>query len=230
MIEIIDKFKHDLSPLADAERAAAMRAYMKDHFDFLGIPAPERRKASGRGIKELKSADAHELVAIANSLWIRPEREYQYVAVDILAKYYRRLHPGDIPSLLALAQQKSWWDTVDALAGVIGDILFLHLTQDRKMQEGMDAALLHPDFWVRRIAMLHQLGWRGSTDVDRLFRYSLALADEKEFFIRKAIGWALREYAWYDPAAIRVFLQENSGQLSALTQREAGKNLSRLGY
>jgi 3-methyladenine DNA glycosylase AlkD len=89
----------------------------------------------------------------------------------------------------------------------------------------MDAALKHEDKWVRRIAMLHQLGWRGETDTTRLFEYALALAPETDFFIRKAIGWALRDYARHDPQVVSKFLALNRNSLSALTVREAAKHL-----
>ncbi|MFZ6776166.1 DNA alkylation repair protein [Undibacterium sp. Ji83W] len=229
MKEIISQCQLGLSSLADPVRAQAMRAYMKNRFEFLGIPAPDRRKACADILRQLKTADADELLQIATGLWACEEREYQYLAVDILAKHYRRLRPADIPALLVLAQQKSWWDTVDGLAGIVGDLLRQNLTASRDIQAGMDKALEHPDFWVRRIALLHQLGWREQTDVDRLFTYTLTLADEKEFFIRKAIGWALRDYAWHDPAAIREFLQENQNLFSGLSYREAAKNLEKLG-
>ncbi|MFZ6732179.1 DNA alkylation repair protein [Undibacterium sp. Ji42W] len=229
MKEIISQCQLSLSSLADPVRAQAMRTYMKNRFEFLGIPAPDRRKACVDIIRQLKTTDADELLQIANDLWACEQREYQYLAVDILVKHYRRLRLEDVPALLALVQQKSWWDTVDGLASVVGDVLRQNLIASRDMQAGMDKALGHPDFWVRRIALLHQLGWREQTDVNRLFAYALALADEKEFFIRKAIGWALRDYAWHDPAAIRDFLQENQGRFSGLTYREAAKNLEKLG-
>ncbi|MFZ6657844.1 DNA alkylation repair protein [Undibacterium sp. TJN19] len=230
MKKILDDFQQAFAPLADAGRAQAMRAYMKDRYDFLGISAPDRRKASAAIIKDLKGANASELMAVAGALWSCKEREYQYTAVDVLVKHHTRLEPGNINDLLALVQQKSWWDTVDGLAGVVGDVLRLHLTDDRQVQANMDAALGHTDFWVRRIALLHQLGWREKTDTERLFHYALALAHEKEFFIRKATGWALRDYAWHDPALIRDFLTAHKQKLSTLTCREAGKNLLKLGY
>ena len=89
----------------------------------------------------------------------------------------------------------------------------------------MDQALLHDDFWMRRIALLHQLGWRGETDTERLYSYCLRLAHEKEFFIQKAIGWALRDYARHDPQAIRRFTEAHRQQLAPLTYREASKHL-----
>lgn len=89
----------------------------------------------------------------------------------------------------------------------------------------MDAALHHPSLWVRRIAMLHQLGWKQHTDVQRLLAYALALGHEDEFFIRKAIGWALRDFARTQPETVRQFVQANATRLSALTVREARKHL-----
>jgi 3-methyladenine DNA glycosylase AlkD len=89
----------------------------------------------------------------------------------------------------------------------------------------MDECLVHPDLWVRRVAMLHQLGWREQTDQERLFSYALTLAPEKDFFIRKAIGWALRDHARTRPDAVRAFLAQHADRLSGLTVREAGKHL-----
>jgi 3-methyladenine DNA glycosylase AlkD len=206
---------------ANDSAAIAMRAYQRDQFEFLGVAAPARRAATMPLIKVLKPASAEALIAEAQGLWNLPQREYQYIAVDLLARHVKVLTGADIPALLDLAQQKSWWDTVDGLVKVVGAIL----KADKTQQSQMDKALLHPDFWIRRIAMLHQLGWKGETDFARLQNYAKQLAPENEFFIRKAIGWALREYAWHDPAAIRVFLAEMGDQLSPLSRREAGKHL-----
>ncbi len=216
-----------LAPHANATRAATMRAYMREHFDFLGIPTPTRRAAC----KELlKTKPSHaQLLAYANALWQMPEREYQYVAIDLLARHWKILQLADMPFLLDLVVQKSWWDSVDGLAGVIGDLLrraCQHPEQKTSAQAYMDAALQDANFWRRRIALLHQLGWRDDTDIERLFAYAKALAHEEEFFIRKAIGWALRDYAWHAPEAVRDFLQEMGPKLSPLTRREAGKHLS----
>jgi 3-methyladenine DNA glycosylase AlkD len=92
----------------------------------------------------------------------------------------------------------------------------------------MDRAVRAENFWVRRITMLHQLGLRGETDTARLFRYAELLAPEREFFIRKAIGWALRDYAWHDWRAVEKFLKSTSAPLSGLTVREASKNFAAL--
>lgn len=207
-----------LRAVADPVRAPAMRAYMRDQFEFLGIPTPLRRATTKPIVKELKQCAPLELLALANSLWQLPEREYQYAALDMLATCYKSLRLEDIPALLALVRSKSWWDSVDGFAAIIGDVL-------RHQHQYMDDALRHPDFWMRRIALLHQLGWRDKTDSTRLFEYCLALADEKEFFIQKAIGWALRDYARHAPDAVRVFTLQHRDKLAPLSFREANKHL-----
>lgn len=210
-----------LAALADPVRAAPMSAYMRHRFAYLGIPTPLRRQALRPILKILKAATADELLDLARLLWASPHRECQYAAIDILARHWKTLRGADVATVLALVSDKSWWDTVDALAGVIGDLI----RRERTLQESMDAELHSPDLWRRRVAMIHQLGWRADTDTNRLFSYARQLAPEREFFIRKAIGWALRDYAWHDPEAIRRFLHENGAQLSPLSKREAGKNL-----
>jgi 3-methyladenine DNA glycosylase AlkD len=133
--------------------------------------------------------------------------------------HWKEFDAAHIPQLMQLVQDKSWWDTVDALASIIGKVL-------RHGHDHMDSALQHENIWVRRIALLHQLGWRGKVDEQRLFKYCLTLSHEKEFFIQKAIGWALRDYARHNPQAIRDFTSKEKGRLSALSYREANKHLN----
>ena len=212
-----------LRPLSDAVQAVPMRAYMLDQFAFLGLRATPRRQAL-RGLPRLKGWPASELLALAEALWALPEREFQYVAVDLLSKHHQQLDLDSLPRLLQLVQRKSWWDTVDGLAGVVGDIV-LQARALRVGQTAMEACLVHSNLWVRRVAMLHQLGWKEQTDEARLLRYALALAPETDFFIRKAIGWALRDYARTSPESVRLFLTTHAPHLSGLTRREAGKHL-----
>ena len=214
-----------LTPLKDAERAAGMRAYMRGRFEYLGIGTPDRRSAVAAAIRGFKPATAEELRLAATGLWKMREREYQYVAADLLIKYQAALSLEDLPWLIELAQQKSWWDTVDCVVKVVGKIV---RRSGAKGVRAMDRAVKHGDFWVRRIAMLHQLGLRGETDTARLFKYAELLATEKEFFIRKAIGWALRDYAWHDWRAVERFLKTSEVKFSGLTVREAGKNFAAL--
>lgn len=211
-----------LQPLADPTKAYWMRAYMRNQFDFLGISAPGLRAAVRPVLRNFHPADSAELLAATRPLWNQQEREYQYAAVELLVRHQRLLTVKDLPQLLKLVRQKSWWDTVDALAKVVGAVV----RRDRKTGDRvMDRALRSRNLWVRRVAMLHQLGWRADTDAERLFSFAKHLAPETEFFIRKAIGWALRDYAKHDPEAIRSFLLRAGDQLAPLSCREAGKHL-----
>lgn len=210
-----------LAPLADPARAAGMRAYMGDQFPFLGLPAPVRR-AAVRALVARPWASADALLDAAGALWQRPEREYRYTAVDLLLRHRRRLGLDHVGAMRALLETDPWWDTVDGLTAVLGKVI---RGADRAAGHAiMDAWIVDAGFWVRRAAMLHQLGWRLDTDRQRLFGYAARLAGEKEFFIRKAIGWALRDFARWDGEAVRAFVAEHEGVLSPLSRREALKH------
>jgi len=217
----LDSLKTRLAPLADPARAVSMRAYQRDQFDFLGVATPERRAAVKAWAPGLPWP---ELLALAGRLWDEPRREYQYAAIDLLDLRRKDLPFEAIAPLLALARRKPWWETVDGLAGVIGKLVRAHRACGAR--DAMDAALLDDSFWIRRIAMTHQLGWRLETDEARLFGYALRLAPEREFFIRKAIGWALRDYAKWAPQTVGCFADAHEDLLSPLTLREARKHLA----
>jgi 3-methyladenine DNA glycosylase AlkD len=199
-----------------------MRAYLRDQFAFLGIPTPLRRATIAALDTRPIGQDA--LLEMVHVLWALPRREYQHAGIDLLMRHKKTLTPDVVAPLLALAQQKPWWETVDGLAAVIGAILRATENGSAQRHALMDQSLAHPSMWVRRIAMTHQLGWRLQTDRERLFAYALALAPEQEFFIRKAIGWALRDYAKWNADAVRQFVVEQRPQLSPLTVREALKH------
>jgi 3-methyladenine DNA glycosylase AlkD len=206
---------------ANAENASAMRSYLRDQFDFLGIKTPLRRAL----IKDLGKVDFNltDLEQLVRALWLLPEREYQHAAIDLLTTHKKKVDVSQLGLLLGLAQEKSWWDSVDGLASVTNDILFTSRAQGSQLH--MDEAIKHPNMWVRRIAMIHQLGWRLETDQTRLFSYAQELAHEEDFFIRKAIGWALRDYARWKPEGVREFVDAHRSQLSNLSVREALKHL-----
>ena len=218
------ELKAALEAVAEPSRAAPMQAYMRDQFVFLGVAAPQRRLAAKALLAGLKGIGADALLEHAQRLWQQPQREYQHVALDMLALHRRQLGIEHIPALLALARQRAWWDSVDGMAGLVGDVLRAEQQRGGDGHAHMDGALRHADFWLRRIAMLHQLGWRGDTDAAWLFDAALALAHEDEFFIRKAIGWALRDYARHAPAEVLAFATAHRQQLSPLSYREALKH------
>jgi len=215
---LLSTLRTTLLAVAEPANAPAMRAYMRDQFDFLGVRTPQRRASCKPVLATLKGQPPAQLLALADVLWQQAEREFQYVAIDLLALHWKQLDTSHLPALLQLVQQRSWWDSVDGLAGVIGDVL-------RFQHDGMDQAIAHGDHWVRRNSLLHQLGWRGKTDHERLFRYAMQCAHEQEFFIQKAIGWALRDYARHDGQAVREFTAQHQQQLAPLSYREARKHL-----
>lgn len=215
---MIQRIEAVLLPLRDEQRALSMKAYLRNQFEFLGIPADRRREACSF----LKGEDVSLVWAWVERLWERREREYQYVAMDCLFVNKALFDSHDLSRVKALLQASSWWDTVDVLASWIGAVV----RQDRSAQETMDQWIHDPDFWIRRVAMIHQLRWRLDTDKERLGRYAEILAPENEFFIRKAIGWALRDYARWNPHFVAQFMKQKKVLFSRLTIREATKNLT----
>lgn len=215
----VGRVRAALTAVGDPARAAAMAAYMKGIAPFLGVPAPVRRAA----IRGLGLPSVDELPGVARELWRQPEREFAYVAVDWTERATRKGPPGLLPLVEELVRSRSWWDTVDGLAACANNIVAAH----PDLVGEMDLWVADADFWVARVAILHQLGRGANTDEARLFRMCLARADEREFFIRKAIGWALRDYAWRNPDAVDTFVSKYRAELSALTIREATKNLDK---
>ncbi|MEV5610000.1 DNA alkylation repair protein [Streptomyces sp. NPDC052225] len=207
---------------ADPERAAPMRAYMKDVAPFLGIPSPERRQLSRTVLEGLPRPDERDLTAVALRCWALPEREYAYFAIDWLRRHGRRLTSPFLAVARQLITTVPWWDTVDLLAShVVGGLV----AADPKLAATMDAWSEDPDLWVARTALLHQLRYKEATDAERLFGYCLRRAGHPDFFVRKAIGWALREYAKTDPGAVRAFVVAHRDVLAPLSVREALKNV-----
>lgn len=207
---------------ADPRRAAQAQAYMKDVAPFLGLPTPLRRELSRTVLAGTPRPDETDCTAIALRCWELPEREYAYFAVDYLRRHVKRLSSGFLPVARHLVTTVSWWDTVDLLAAhVVGGLV----AADPKLKSEMDAWIEDDDLWVARTALLHQLRHKDATDTERLFAYCLRQSGHPDFFIRKAIGWCLREYAKTDPDAVRDFVERERGRLAPLSVREALKNL-----
>jgi len=204
--------------LADPDKAKPMTTYLKDQFEFFGVQAGPRRQAQRGVVKELADASPEQLLAFADACWQRPQRELHYLACDSLRKYSARLTADHLPAVETLITTNSWWDTVDSLAAyVVGAIV----GSDRSQVAVMDVWINDPNLWRARTAILHQLSYKESTDAERLFHYCRQRADDTEFFIRKALGWALRQYARVAPDEVRAFVTTHDKELSGLTKREA---------
>ena len=208
----------------DPSKAVGMAAYMRDQFPYYGLPAPAQRAAAREALEGLGQPTEADLVQLATTCWARPQREWQYAACDLLARWAKHCSPAMLLTAEHLITTKSWWDTVDLLASkVVGTLVRNH----RELAPTMDAWIDADDFWLARTAILHQLGSKADTDTDRLFAYCARRAGDTEFFIRKAIGWALREYAKTDPGAVQQFVADHDDVLSNLSKREALKNILR---
>jgi len=208
----------------DPERAVAMAAYMRDQFPYYGLPAPAQRMTAKEAADGLGLPSEADVVHLATTCWARPQREWQYAACDVLARRAKHCSPALLLTAEHLITTKSWWDTVDSLASkTVGALVRAY----PKLAATMDECIAADDIWLARTALIHQLGYKSATDHERLFAYCRQRAGNSEFFIRKAIGWALREYAKTDPHAVQRFVTANEGLLSNLSKREALKNLSR---
>ena len=211
-----------LAASADPERASAMAAYMKHRFVFFGVPAAERRAAEREVFGDWRTPDAGELVDFADRCWTEDGRELQYAACDQLRRHAGRLEAGHLADVERLIVAKPWWDTCDVLATrVVGPLVEAH----PELQDDMERWLRSGDLWLERAAILHQLNYGDETDEALLFRSCLAHAASPEFFHRKAIGWALRQYARVAPEAVRAFVADHEDELSGLSKREATKHL-----
>lgn len=204
----------------DPQRAIGMAAYMKDQFSFLGIPRPERSTLQKDFIKRARRDRKVEWQDVYR-LWDLPEREFQYAALDYLVALKDKLQSADIYHLQTLIVLKSWWDTVDKLAASpVGSICLKH-------PEVVQNCLLpwadSDNIWLARTAILFQLKFKSKTDTDVLSSIIKPNSNSKEFFINKAIGWALREYSKTNREWVREFIDTHT--LAPLSVREASKYL-----
>lgn len=204
------------------EQAIPMKKYMKDHFPFLGIKAPVRRELINRFLREndmLKKPFQPDFVL---ALWEKDEREYQYAALDYIEKSLKKLQKEHLPLMETLITTKSWWDTVDMLAPKpVGKIA---KDYPEVISETIEGWAYGDQLWFQRSAILFQLKYKKETDKALLYRYIKQNADSKEFFIQKAIGWALREYSKTNPESVKRFIEEN--ELPKLSIREGSKYLT----
>lgn len=205
----------------NSENQEAMEAYMRNQFPFFGIRTPERNALLREFLKENGKPSIEELPDIVLSLWAMPQRECQYVALGLIDKRLRDLTKEHLPLLEELIVTKSWWDTIDHIGPNHVGKIFQTEEDDTYLEKW-----IHSDnMWLNRIAILFQLKYKTKTDEDRLFRYILMHNQSKEFFIQKAIGWALREYSKTNPEAVKDFIATE--KLAPLSAREGLKHMNR---
>lgn len=207
---------------ADPANAAPMKKYMRDQFDYLGIKSPQMRELTSVFIKQNGLPPMEDLEVIVRELWGLPEREFQYLATSLIGRMEKQLGGDFINTLEHLITHKSWWDTVDTIAGHSVGAMFKRFpkvkTKYLKKWRGSD------NIWLRRTTLLFQLGYKEETDFGLLCDLIRENLGSNEFFINKAIGWALRQYAWTNPAPVKKFVK-GTKDLHPVSRREALKNL-----
>jgi 3-methyladenine DNA glycosylase AlkD len=208
---------------ADPVQAGPMKKYMRDQFEYLGIKSPQFKVLMKDFIAANGTPPIKDLDLILRDLWALPQREFQYVATSLLGRSENDLPAKFIKTIEYLLVTKSWWDTVDTLSG---GTLGVHFRRFPEVREKYLAKWRASDnFWLRRATILFQLNYKKETDFDLLCEIIRENLNSKEFFINKAIGWALRQYARTDPKAVKRFV--NTTPLHPLSRREALKHLEK---
>ena len=210
----------EIEAAEDPEKAGSMEAYMRHQFPFLGIAGPERNalyKKYFPSAKKTKMID-WDFVDIC---WEKGPREYQYVAANYLKAMQSYLTESDLPKLERLVVTKSWWDTVDILDRVVGSLVY----DKPELGEIILQWSLSDNIWLRRIAIDHQLLRKEKTDVHLMEKILLNNLNQTEFFINKAIGWALRDYSKTNPDWVASFIEKNKEKMAELSIKEASKYL-----
>ena len=214
LLDLITDFEENRNELL----AESMSKYMQDKFRFLGV-----RGATRTEIYKKYFPDARKTKIIdwdfVESCWNKEEREFQYVVVYYLKAMQKFLKREDISRLKYLIVTKSWWDTVDLLAKVIGSLVIRIEGYDQIMLEWSKDS----NIWLKRVAILYQLSLKEKVDKQILERILVGNLGDSEFFINKAIGWALRDYSKYNPEWVREFIKKNKDNMANLSIREASK-------
>lgn len=208
---------------ANPENAFFMKKYMKEKFTFLGIKSTERRALTRAFYKNYNRPDINTLENIVRKLWEMEEREFQYFAMELVDKELKKMVRNDVQLFEYFVVNKSWWDTVDFIAA---NLVGKHLLNFPGLIEQMNKKWISSEnMWINRTALLFQLKYKNDMDAKLLKQNILKCRDSKEFFIRKAIGWVLREYSKTNPVWVSEFV--DSTTLSPLSKREALKWINR---
>jgi len=224
--ELQTLLRAELARAADPKKTAAMQAYMKSTMPYYGVQTPAQRAITGRLFAAHRFETAAGWRAACLKIWREAKyREERYAAVELTGfKYYREWQTlQTLPMYEEMIVAGAWWDYVDAIASArLGPLLRRYPAPMRKKMLQWSRS---PNLWKRRSAILCQLSFKTETDLDLLYAAIEPSLASQEFFLQKAIGWALRQYAWTDAREVRRYVRANAMRLSALSKREALKNI-----
>jgi 3-methyladenine DNA glycosylase AlkD len=224
---LVEAVRRELAAAADPARAPGMQAYMKSAMPYHGVRAPALRRTCRRLFAEHPLGSAAAWRATVLVLWREAgHREERYAAVELAGDRRYRAHRtamDALPLLEELIVTGAWWDLVDNVAThLVADLLAAH---PQPMAARLRAWSRSEDRWLRRAAIICQVNAKAATDLRLLYDCIEPNLADRDFFIRKAIGWALRAYAWTDPDEVARYVHANRARLSPLSRREALKNL-----
>ena len=202
----------------DKENAIAMSKYMRNMFDFYGLPTPKRKEVYNNFIKLEKKAKVVDWEFL-DKCYEDNHREFQYLVNDYLLTTKQYISFEDIPKIKKYITTKSWWDTIDFLCKVIGDIGL----RDSRVKELMIDWSKNENIWLKRTAIEHQLGLKDKTNTQLLEEVIINSFGSDEFFINKAIGWALRDYSKTNPNWVTDFINKYRDKMDNLSIKEASK-------
>ena len=215
-----NKLYEEMIQHKNEEQAQKMSKYMLNKFEYIGIKTPERRKIFKNFFSEYKNEEKIDWEFV-NKCWENKYREFQYIAVDYLKNMKDKLTIDDIPKLKQFILKKSWWDTIDNLDMTIGALAL----KDSNVNKILLEWSLDENIWLRRIAIDHQLLRKEKTDIELLEKILKNNLEQTEFFINKAIGWALRDYSKTNPEWVKTFIEKNRENMAKLSIKEASKYL-----
>lgn len=207
---------------ADPAKAGSMKKYMRDQYEYLGIKSQQVTSLLRGHIKEHGLPPPDKVDIILRELWSLPQREFQYAAMNLMERLEKKVNEDFIITIEYLITTKSWWDTVDALASHAVGSQFKRFPKVK--EKYLKKWRKSDNFWLRRTTLLFQLGYKKETDFELLCELIKENLGSDEFFINKAIGWALRQYAWTSPAPVKKFVKATK-ELHPLSRREALKNI-----
>ena len=215
-----NKLYEEMIQHKNEEQAQKMSKYMLNKFEYIGIKTPERCKIFKSFFKEYKNEEKIDWEFV-NKCWENKYREFQYVAADYLKNKKDKLTIDDIPKFKQLILKKSWWDTIDNLDMTIGALAL----KDSNVNKILLEWSLDENIWLRRIAIDHQLLRKEKTNTELLEKILKNNLGQAEFFINKAIGWALRDYSKISPEWVKNFIEKNKENMAKLSIKEASKYL-----
>ena len=212
------KIKQLFEQNRDEENAIKMSKYMRDLFKFYGIPTPIRKSLYKDLLKEEKAKKTIDWNFL-DKCYEDDYREFQYLALDYIENMQKFLNYDDVPKLYKYIKAKQWWDTIDRFDRIVGNIAF----KDDRINDLMLKWSKDEDFWLRRIAIDHQLGRKDKTNTKLLEQILINNFGSDEFFINKAIGWSLRDYSKTNPDWVKDFLNKYENKMNKISLKEAYK-------